>query len=293
MRYAIVILIVFASCSRKNDQVLLQKERSESTIAEIEIDIPADSTLYIGTIEAFENTQEFYTPLYFKQEIGDAEYSHVHGLTDSIIYQGDEIQRKLMPFDQAMKYFNLNGLRQISIYNDSNQLLSKANLLRVEYVQDFIEGEFVAVFKSERYIGNNEHGMYCLGQTLQKFTMTDARCEVVSDPVIDEAIAKAIGVVKEEFTARHHKDTEHNKVYSIVSLDSLSFITEWDNTQLNILKELKTDHYIYHIQPIAVEVNGKPVLLADFAVHESDVQWSAPLAFYKKEYVAAEQGRIR
>lgn len=88
--------------------------------------VTADSSAYIGELYAFPATGDYYIYLPFP---GD--FQQLSRMTDSLVYEDDEIRRRRIPESAANRYFNLVGLETISVYTRAGYA-GDARFVRVE-----------------------------------------------------------------------------------------------------------------------------------------------------------------
>lgn len=127
-------IILIASCTSNtnlpvaaNDSVATDAitTTSSSSVAVNTDSIPntiplvIDSSVYVGVVDAFDSTGEFYISIFSLPHRESENYFEVlPGKTDSVIYEDIESQRNRIPMNIAREYFNLSGLERISVYNN-------------------------------------------------------------------------------------------------------------------------------------------------------------------------------
>ncbi|HEY3429836.1 MAG TPA: hypothetical protein VGK39_04100, partial [Cyclobacteriaceae bacterium] len=144
------ILILSACTQQKESATVPTTDSTEKTqpIPAAPVQIVEDSLIFISDIAPFDETKEFYAPVYRLESVKELNFEDMLSKLDSLIYDDEGgYRRRRLPLNIAQQYFKLSGLSRISVYNKTGDLMTDATLVRVEYFEDVIEGGFVAVFK--------------------------------------------------------------------------------------------------------------------------------------------------
>jgi hypothetical protein len=248
-----------------------------------------DSLSYVGYIEKFTDNNSFYTDLYFAENFNYDDYEKVKVLGDQVIYKDQEMTRTLIPLGKAKQYFNLSGLSTIKIYNLYNEPVSNGKLSHIEYVEDVIEGGFVAVFTvDDPSILNHK---FCIGNS----TADPPRLEYSSfdDKNLDKEVIAFLHVDSAYiWNVSHYKLAKAGSIYSTVSADTTAHIIETVNQTSKLLYKSKASETINALTIVSKEINGRPILLMDCALSETDMTWTSVLIFNGTTYEPARAQRV-
>src|SRR5688500_15634000 len=151
MRILLVIglIALIVSCARKDTGNGASKLTGMNASSDWEADT-FDSTFFIGYVDYFPETQEFYTALFYRDGHEYPDEDLLQSKMDSVIVLNDDWGRERLPMEEAKRFLVLAGLDTVSIYNRKNELICKTSLTRVEYLWNGLESYFVGVFKSDR-----------------------------------------------------------------------------------------------------------------------------------------------
>ena len=219
-------------------------------------------------------------------------FDYLHKQVDSVIFEDAEIRRTRIPLPIASKYFNLSGLDTISVYHEADYA-GDALFVRVEYMEDLIEGKFIAVFIPARKIIFPDEPDYCISKVKHQYETTPVTYQEIKDEqltrkLIDTFVLDSAKVWK----ALHTRVAPYESVYSAISMHSRLLLIETTGDQSRILMDLKEDWSISEITPLHLQSNGKPMLLFTMGVNETDMMWSAVAAFSGDAYVFGAGNRF-
>lgn len=250
-----------------------------------------DTSLYIGEIWTFPETGELYTPLYYHEGIDvDKVYQWLPKQTDSTIYEDVEVRRRRLPVTIAKKYLNLSGLDTISVF-EKGKFACTARLVRVEYFDDIIESQSIAVFKP---IGSlPEEPDYCISSGRNPFESVAISYETFEDEQLTKQLLATYGRdASQLWHASHTRILPYDAVYSAISFDSRLLLVETQNGQSRVLLDEGQNTSIFELIPTHLQSNGKPILLLKMVVNETDIMWTALAIYSGKEYITVDGNRI-
>lgn len=281
------------SASHESKSVIPQAETEASTVPPEPHKATGESSPYVGEIDAFEETHEYYTTVYYRSDDSTADnYDYLAAKADSVIYEGDEMRRKRIPFDVAEEYFNITGLEKISVYSNGKHI-SEAELVRVELLEGMIESQFIAVFKPLDPSLFNPQVSYCISSGELTARRINAIWQSIEDSVFTKDLLRNLRLEPKPWNVIHIRTAPDNTTYSGVTYQFKAFLIETSNGQSTILKEIKEDYYIGAILPVHLEINGKPVLLLHMGVNETDMVWTSLAVFSGKTYEFLEGNRLK
>lgn len=301
----IPLVIIVLACSAPKADLPTSAEDSASsaiTAAKVQRDVlpipdsalpGTDSSLYIGEIRAFDETREYYTPVYYRPHLqGSGYYELLTSKTDSLVYKDDERSRKRLPCDIARQYFNLSGLEAVSVYANGGHV-SDAAFVRVELLDDVIESQFIAVFQPLDTLHFNTDVSYCISGGYVPGKKADLKWESVEDSTLTAHLLDTFHLdSKKVWRVVHRKTSPARHIFSGITFQNQSLLIETSESVSAIVKIVNKDYYIGDIMPVCFEVNGKPVLLLDMGVNETDVRWTSLAVFSGKEYKFARGNRL-
>jgi hypothetical protein len=291
MRYLFFVLaFALLSCSKSStsENTSDTTQIALSTIDETKMNSPA---VYVGFAGYLEETKEFYVSLYFK-DIGDKVTPGDFG--DSTIYDdGEGYFRKWIPLDKAREHFVLDGLDKLRLYNADHQLIGTASLLRVEYVEDMITSEYVAIYKFAHEHSDRYAPYYAVSDHAGDAFQKDFSSQEINDPALNASIIENLKLdTANLWVMNHYRTKPSEKIYSTVNFGNQAFIVETANDQSTIM-ETMTDGYHFGLAfPVPIIVKGKPILLVTFHNPEGDDSGDYVTAYDGKEYKGVENGRV-
>lgn len=300
MRLTLILLILLCACTN-NKLVTEEKEMDQAdTLLNEEVSQSQepvsgddDSTVYIGQLDAFMETQEFYTPLYFQDGINNRNsFEYLNKNLDSLV-SDQEGSRRRLPMAIAKRFFRLGGMNKITVYNEKSSLISEARLIRVELYDDLIERGFIAVYKplvSGAFTGDVA---FCVGETNASFKRRDFDHENFEVNKLAEMVLEKLERKADFMIAYHTRLLPDSIIYTIIAFEKGALLTETKGEQVVILKEVKDDSHFFRLIPLPKEINEKPVLLVSMAVHDTDVSWTSLAVFLDGQYEFMSGNRLK
>ena len=119
------------------------------TTGELQSETVADSTFYIGYVDYFPETREFYTALFHREGHEYPDEDLLESKLDSVIISDDDWGRERLPMNEARRMLRLSGLDTLTVFNRAHEQICRCPLTRVEYLWNGLESYFIAVFKSD------------------------------------------------------------------------------------------------------------------------------------------------
>lgn len=250
-----------------------------------------DQRTYVGFVNRYEfqNTDEFFVTLYSKKEhIEDGYSKKIRSLGDSTVYRDDENYRIRIPRKIAISEFDLYGLNTLLLFDEHNRMITKASLVRVEYLSQTIVGGFTAVYKADNP-NLIDSASYCIGNLGDK---TINRNFVSFDDsslttYFDQKIAIA---AKERYGAKHYRLNDHKSI-SIYYADTTTLVLQKSNNKMNILYQEEAFTRIVDIQLVPIFRNAYPLLLTRTIC--TDYDWDDLYIFESGKYKRLENQRFK
>ncbi len=291
LRYELLTLIVLIGCSRPKPSELhpVNNDTTDNIAADFLIDNQKNDTLsYIGYIEKFEDNSSFYTDLFFVDNFDYDLYEEITKLGNQPIFEDEETQRTRIEIKKANQYFNLTGLKDIDIYNKENIKLTTGRLSHIEYVEDMIEGRFVAVFQVEN--PDVDDPLFCVGNSKEELTEIDF--SVHKDEGLTSELIDLLKLNINRIKKIGHYKLSDQTIFSILSADTTAYIIETINNGHKTLYKSKSSESINSLNVISKKVNGRPILLTECAMPETDMMWNSILIFNGTTYEPSKNHRI-
>lgn len=303
MLLAITLFVLTLACAQKDPGKGLNKLSGRKTTPESEpsrkqIQVSFDSTFYIGYVDYFPETREFYTPLFYQKGHEYPDEDILESRLDSVIAFEEDWGRERLPMEEAQEMLVLSGLDSIAIYNRRHQLVCRSRLIRVEYLWNGMESNFVAVFQSDGSPVEETHELYGVSAGLSCYE-TGFQEEELQDARINELLIERMNISRAvKWDMRHYRIDPLQAVFSVVSGYAMdlnkgtSYLTVMEHNDVQILNEEIDNFQFLNILPVPVMVNGRPLMLVSAGYPSSDVIWNY-LAWYDGEkYDPVDYNRI-
>src|SRR5687767_8260828 len=147
MKYLLLpALFILVSCSKPTTQSEPTSAPADSIpaaqpVAQHEHPAPPE-VIFIGLAKPLKETGEFYVSVYHIDNHTELNHNEL----DSVIFEDPGYVRKLIPMETAKKYFYLDGIEKLRVYNDQHAYLDTFPLKRIELLSTEISSEYAAVF---------------------------------------------------------------------------------------------------------------------------------------------------
>ena len=265
-----------------------------------EISSVFDSTFYIGYVDYFPDTKEFYTALFYKDGHEYPDEELLESKLDSVISFDEDWGRERLPMEEARKLLVLSGLDTLSIFNRKHQLISTSPLSRVEYLWNGLESYFIAVYQSDGTLTAQTEELYGVSSHYAGLIRNSFMTEEISDHQLNDYLTEKLKISRlVDWDMRHYRITPPSSTYSIISSYSIesnegfSYLTTLESDNVRILNEEINNFHFLNILPVPVQVNGKPLLLISAGYPSSDVIWDYLAAFNGSAYDAIDFNRVK
>jgi hypothetical protein len=218
-------------------------------------------------------------------------FEKVSGLADSVIYKDDENVRSRIPLNVASKVFDFSGIRELTLFDENHNELTKAHFVRVELLDGNISSYFTAVYKAENP-GLLEKAVYCIGNLKEK--LTKISYFEFQDSLLTTEIASKLNLTHSyNLEGKHYIDKTKNVSISVINLDSTAQIIEKFNSDYNYIYKSTEPEQISELVFIPLTRNSKPILLKKSGVPESDIEWNSVLVYDGTKYKQTDKQRIK
>ena len=303
MRYYIIsIVILFYSCqsetknsNKTSDQVdsanfiskldtLASKviaEKSEEEVAVIDNEEVISDKILVDRVHYFDETDELYIWLSYKEGYDWKAKDTIKSHADSVIYQEGSIIRTRFPMDMAIKYFDLQLLNGIVIFNESHESQGVSKIKRIEYFEDVMGDSFICILETPNKLRGNT--FYGINGTSDFITsLSDHK---VNDDVLANLIRNQIKVgIRDGWRFEMVKVEPYDLTYAFYSFlsdssEEKTYLFEIDSDEITIVNEITNDFNIWELSPVSVQVNNRPILLLWLGLPETDIEWYSPAVF--------------
>jgi hypothetical protein len=269
---------------------------ADSLSASPTVDSTKASGTYIGYVHHFDIPlgPEIYLPLYYKEPEG-AMLSDTDGMdrmADSTIYQDEDHSRSRVPLALAKKYFDLNGLSTIRIYNKQHQFLCNAHFLRVEYFEQATYSEHIAVYQPEKPL---KQGKYYAVNHL-KNTGGGSPWIAFKDQQLTRNLLKQLNetpaVEHHGLTENHFRLETQDTILSVLNTAQFTYVVLSAKQYWKVLYKSADPENVDALVQIQFKGSQYPILLTSNVQPDTDQYWDQVLYFDGKTYVIATRQRL-
>lgn len=270
----------------------LPQKNVEKSQSQLDLDVN-----YIGLIDDFYflDNNEIYIELYFiKDEITNQDWEQAEKLGDSLIFANDENGRTRIPTNKASKYFDLRGIDSISIYNLQNKLIETVRLKRIEYLNQNISPQFIAVFETDQKLASTEE-YYCIGNYNKN--LDNQYFKPTTNPKLTQTLTTKFDLnnqyVNQDLKGLHFKHVSRDSTISCLNSNESTMIVLTHSSESSVLFESKDDENIHDIIILPIMCKGFPILLTKSFKPESDMFWNNLLVFDGNKYIIKERQKLK
>jgi hypothetical protein len=303
--FVLGLLCISIACAHKDAGKSVLKLSGNTSAPEVttaqeeKVNAYFDSTLYIGYVDYFPETQEFFTALFFKDGFDEPDEEMLASKLDSLIFSEEDWSRERLPMKEAQRMLVLSGLDTIYIFNRRHQLVSKATLSRVEYLWDGMEGYFIGVFDGDKEFSVQTEELYGISSHYLPLRVPAFSCDEIEDEKLNNKLLGKLHIDPfANWDMRHFKINPEKVTYSIVSTykmnseEGQSYLTELRNNEVKVLSQQTDDYHYLNILPLPMQVNNQPLLLISAGYPSSDFLWDYLAAFDGSSYQPLDYNRI-
>lgn len=296
---AISLISLVLGCARKDAGKGHAKLSGQNQVSDLQAKSSADSTFYIGYVDYFPETREFYTALFHREEYEYPDAELLEGRLDSVIVLEDDWGRERLPMEDARALLMMSGLDTLTVFNRRHEQICHCPLKRVEYLWNGMESYFIAVFGSDRHYFEQTEELYGISGNfpMQKRSLFSA--EELADEGYNERLRKKLQFsANRQWEMRHYRIDLHKSVYSVISSYSpatsemMSYLTLHENERVQILNEEVNNFQYLNILPVPIIMNGRPLLLISAGYPSTDVLWDFLAGFDGTRYEPIGYNRI-
>lgn len=258
-----------------------------------------DSTFYVGYVDYFPETREFYTALHYRDGHEYPDEDLLESKLDSVIIWEEDWGRERLPMKEARRILMMAGLDTLLVFNSSHEQICRCPLSRVEYLWNGLESYFIAVFSSDGTFAAQTEQLYGISGHFPLRERVLFTSEEFHEPRYNEYVQKELNISKAvPWEMRHYRLTPQGFTYSIISAYSMehnearSYLAYNSNGKTEVLNEEIDNFQFLNILPVPISVNGRPLLLISAGYPSSDVIWDYLAGFDGSRYEAIQYNRI-
>lgn len=285
----LLLTLVLFSCNNSKPK---DKENVNSTsLQEINLFDSIDNDTYIGFVNKFyfQKTDEFYIELYSKSN--DFDFEKISKLADSVIYKDDENMRSRIPLSIASKVFDFRGIKELTLYDEKHNELTKAHFIRVELLEGNISSYITAVYRTDKP-KSLDKAVYCIGNL--KENLTKANYNEFEDSLMTNEIVNRLNLTHNyNLESKHYQDNIRKTTITVINLDSIAQIVEKSNSDYNCIYKSTEREQIFELVFIPLTRNSRPILLTKSVVPDTDVEWNSVLVYDGTKYKLTDKQRIK
>ncbi len=296
---ATCLLFLTLSCAKKDAGRALLKLSAKHTEGHIQKRYASDSSYYIGYVDYFPETHEFYTSVFFREGHEYPDDDLLTSRLDSVIVYDDDWGRERLPMEEADKWLVLDGLDTLAIYNRKHETICRCPLTRIEYVWNGLESYFVAVFRAADDFPGQSEELYGISAGLPEQYFSPIAAEELKDNTFNDFLLRKLELPSAaQWEMRHYRITPGETMYSVLSswshdgMQTRSYLTYFERNKAQVLNEEVDNFHYLNILPVPVFMNGKPLMLVSAGYPSSDVLWDFLAGFDGTAYEAIDYNRI-
>ena len=301
---ATTLISLVLACAHKDAgtarvKVSTPTDPGNRTDDELLSDLEADSSFYVGYVDYFPETGEFYTALFHREGHEYPDEDLLESRLDSVIISDEDWGRERLPMDEARRMLMLSGLDTLAVFNRKHEQVCRCPLTRVEYLWNGMESYFIAVFKSDLKSFEQTEELYGISGyfPLEDRILFSAQ-ELTDEKYNAQLMTKLRFTRQVEWDMRHYRIEPHGSTYSVMSSYSpettevASYLAIQENDSVSLLNEEFNNFQYLNILPVPIHMNGRPLLLISAGYPSSDVLWDYLAGFDGTRYEAIDYNRI-
>lgn len=250
--------------------------------------------IYLDRVYYFKSTNEFYISLNFNSGYNYDSITSIRATLDTLVFEDIEVTRTSVPMELAHKYFDLTLVDELDIFNYSHSLIQTARLKRVEFFQDVIGDQFIAVYKSDE--PQETFKFYGIGGTKEYaedfYTLPTDKSEFISDLINKWQVKLLYMLSSSSFELPSFGTNIISFAFISDKNTAVTHIIEQKDDSIRKLLQVEGEFYIWEIIPTSLIYNSRPILLLWLGYPETDIEWYATAVFDGDEYKMMESSRI-
>lgn len=291
---ALACICFFVSCQEANPQQALQPTPSKPLKQEAialekeptEQLVPLEqstekSALFAGRLESFYSTEDYYVPLYFKEELADKEKMALYQRPYASLYVHEEEKRSAIEAQVAEEYFLTHGLQQLVVLNAAQQIVDTITLKGYEYLESLISSSFVATYASSSTY--KEAQVISLEALLESSPKSNAPALLKNEKAFNNILSA--NDLRTDDTHFQGSFQWNDDEYVLASFSN----EQNHSTSVYLFKNgqtvdsLQKDFYLADLQPLPLGNKDRSFYTAQAGIPETDALWNQLLEINWKE----------
>jgi hypothetical protein len=300
MRYvSLFILYIVLGCSKPTTQSDVTETSMDTTAAErptsvnqsVHHDHPGPPEgIFVGLAKPLKETREFYVAVYHVDnhtELNTNEF-------DSVVFEDQGYVRKTIPIETARKYFYLNGMDRLRVYNDIHGYLYSFPLKRIEMISTEISNEYGAVYDAPPSMMNEDGSFYTVTEGAERHFVEDFATQRPDDQRLAKDIIRKLELDSSRmWVVNHCVSMPTGIMLSTLSAEGESLLVQSDTDVPVILSTMDDGYQFGEILQLPLMFNDKPLLIVHYFLPESDDFGDYVMKFTGERYEGVPYSRIK
>jgi hypothetical protein len=167
--------------------------------------------------------------------------------------------------------------------------------VRIEYLEDVIESEYIAVFKPMIPSWYTSDVHYCItASAVNSLKTISVGYKELKDTNLTAKLLQRFKIDSTKVSEINHLQFLRDKsIWTSIALEQGAYLIETKGNESTILYQTREDYYIMEVMMVHVEINSKPVLLLTLGVNDTDMIWTSLMVYSSKGYEAMNSNRVR
>jgi hypothetical protein len=300
MRFPFLFLFfAFASCSKPASQSEVASNTTDTTTAVAtssadqvvahEHPLPPEG-IFVGLAKFLKETNEFYVTVYHVDNHTELNLNEF----DSVVFEDQGYVRKTLPMATARKYFYLNGMNKLRVYNDAHGYLYSFPLKRIEMISTEISTEYGAVYDAPPSMMIEDGSFYCVTEGAERNFIEDFATQRPTDQQLArEIITKLKLDSSRQWVINHCLSMPSGILLSTLSAEGESLLVQSDTDVPVILSRMNDGYQFGEILQLPLLFNDKPLLIVHYFLPDSDDYGDYVMKFTGERYEGVPYSRIK
>lgn len=250
--------------------------------------------VYLNRVYYFKSTNEFYVSLSFNEGYSYDSIRSIKTKLDTVVFDDDEIRRTSISLELGRKYFDMSLLDEITVFDYSHNKVQESRLKRIEFFQDVMGDEFIAVFDCN--LPQSQFEFYGISGA-NEFTESFKSRKIDKNDLIKElknewGIKPQYDLTSSAVEMSSFGTTLFSFAYYTFNNTAVTYIIEQKEDSVNTLLKLEDEYYIWQLIPTSIIYKNKPILLLWVGIPETDIEWYTSAVFDGTNYQLTNSSRI-
>ncbi|MBN2764833.1 MAG: hypothetical protein JXR27_00550 [Paludibacteraceae bacterium] len=282
----LLLILLLLSCS--NSKINSKENVNITSTQKSSSFDSAANEIYIGFVNRgnYDKSDEININIYPKSN----EYHFSNESTDSVIYKDDNSFICRIPLSIARNEFDLGGIEELTIYDESNNELTKAHFVRAVYSENDLSN-YLAVYKTDNP-KLLDKAVYCIGNLKENLTKA-FYTEFKNSKLTNEIVNSLKLTHNYNLNSKHYNDNTTKATISVINYDQNVQIVEKSSSGYNCIYKNNEDENIFRLIFVPIVRNSKPILLTYFGIPESEAEWISVLVYDGTKYIPTDKQRIK